>query len=114
MENSHILHVEIRVARTDTAWPVIACLNELTFRIKVVNYRVRVLLLRCREYHNLEVLIGSLETLSCKRSDIDTCQNRLGLLRELNGDYYFRIVGINVIHAVNKSLIEIKNYSFSL
>ena len=73
MENSHILNVEVRVARTDTTWPIIACLNELAFRIKIVNDRVGILLLRCREDHDLEVFIGSLETLSCKGSNINTC-----------------------------------------
>ena len=114
MENSHVLDVEVRVVRSDAAWSVIACLNELTLGIKVVDYRVGVLLLRCCEYDDLEVFIGGFKTLSCKWSDIDTCQNRLGLLRELNGDYDFRIVGINVVHAVNKSLVKIKYNSFGL
>ena len=44
VENSHVLNIEVRVARTDTTWSIIACLDELAFRIKVVNYRVCVLL----------------------------------------------------------------------
>ena len=80
VKNSHILYVEVRVARTDAAWPIIACLNELAFRIKIVNDRVCILLLRCREDHDLEVFIGSFETLPCKGSNIDTCQDRLWLL----------------------------------
>ena len=105
MEDSKVLDVQLRVFNLNTAWSVEASLNQSTIWIEVIDDWIRILLLRCSEYNNLEVLICSLKALTRIWSDIDASENWLRLFRELDWNHDIRVIRVYIIHTVNQSLI---------
>ena len=71
MEYAHVLDVEVRVAGPNTARSEVACLDQGTVGIEVIDNRISILLLTSGENHDLEMLISRLETLVSVRSNID-------------------------------------------
>ena len=114
MEYSQVFDVKVGIARAHATRTEVTSLDQSAIWVKIINDRICILLLGgCEDYH-LEVLICGFETLSCEWSDIDACQDGLGLFRELNWDHDVGVVCLDVIHAMDQRLIQIENDSFSL
>lgn len=114
MEDAHIFDVEVGVPCTHAAGPVETGLNESALRVKVVDDWVGIFLLTCSEDHDLEVLVGRLETLPGEGSDIYSSQDWLRLFRKLDWNDNVRVIIVNVIHTVNQGLIKVKDDSLGL
>lgn len=71
MEDAHIFDVKVWIPGADTTRPVEARLDERAIRVKIVDDRIGILLLRSSEDNDLEVLVSSLETLPSEGSDVD-------------------------------------------
>lgn len=114
MEDSHVLYVKVRITSPNTAWSEVSSLDELAFRIEVVDDGIGIFLLASCEYHNLEVFISCFEALAGKRTDVDACENRLRLLRKLNRDDDIRVISIDIINAMNQGFIQVEHDRFGL
>ena len=58
------------------------------------------------------MLIGCLETFFCVWADVNASKDRLRILRKLYWNNYFGIVSVNIIDAMDQSLIQVKDDSF--
>ena len=114
MENAHILDVEVWVACSDAGWSIETSLDQGAIWIEVVDDRISVLLLRGSEDDHLEMLVCGFKAFSCERSDVDASHYWLGLLTKLDWNEDVWIIRVDVVHAVDQRLIEIKDNCLSL
>lgn len=64
-----------------------------------------------REYHNLIVLVRFLQTVDRVRAYIDSCLDSFAIW-ESDIDHFITRVVFNIVDAVHKSLIQVKDYCF--
>jgi len=109
VEDSHVLNVEVWVARSNAARAEISRLDERAIRVEVVDDGVCILLLTSGKDHDLEVLIGGLQTLPSKRPDIDASEDGLRLFRKLDGNDHVRVIRVDVVDAMDQRLVEVED-----
>lgn len=121
IDNDHILEIAVGnysevlyvnpFFSPDAVLSVESVLDESAIRIEIVKHDVRICFVRGCEHHNLIVLISLLKTFNCVRSNVDACLDRLPI-REGHINYVVARVVLNVVDAMDKSLIQVKNKGF--
>lgn len=86
---------------------------QLVVWINVVKYSVSVRLVTGCEHNDLEVLVGFFKTFHDVRSNIYTCINCF-LVWEVNLEHNVGVLRLNVVNAMNKRLIHVKDGQFFL
>ena len=101
MEYAHIFDVEVWVARPDTAWSEVSCLNQAAIGVQIVDDWICVLLLRGCEYNDLEVLVSRFEALTSEWTNVDAGEHSLRLLAKFDRDNHVGVISLHVINTVD-------------
>lgn len=88
-------------------------LDVLMVWIDVIQDCICVYLMTGREDNNLEMLVGLFETFHYVRANVDTSVDRL-LVWEINLQNDIRILSLNIVNAVDQSLIHVEYDEFLL
>ena len=95
--------------RLHAAVPVQSVLDELSFRVEIVQHHISIRLMTSSEDDHLEVLIRCSETLNCIGPDIDPSIHCLPT-RKRHRQNDIRVVRFRVIYTMDQGFVQVKNY----